>query len=449
MTKLRVSLLPLLLVAGFAEEEAASPKSIAITNVTILDTAGGLAKPDMTVTIRDGRIARIESSARAAIGKATQRVEGRGKFLIPGLWDMHVHLSWATSSALPVLVANGVTSVRDMGGRLSEIDDWRTKIASGLLAGPRIVRAGPILNGQAFNPLQMVTGNPDETRGVVRALKQVGVDFLKIHRRLPKDAYLALIDEAKRQGLPVAGHIPMTVTPEEASNAGQVSLEHTETLFEGTFSAGLKEGEAVDAIQRFCAKGAKELFALFVKNNTAVTPTLVAYRSIIESLDSSLPPDPRRRYVALSLKKEAKKEADPTSARELAGWKKMFAELREVVRLMNQSGVPLMAGTDVAGPRVPGFTLHDELALLVEAGLTPLQALQAATLTPARLLNKASDFGTVESGRVADLVVLDANPLDDIRNTQRISAVVVGGRLLTRGDLDALLVEAERMASQN
>jgi hypothetical protein len=143
----------------------------------------------------------------------------------------------------------------------------------------------------------------------------------------------------------------MTVTPEEASDAGQASLEHTETLFEGTFSAGLKDGQAVDAIRRFRAKGAKELFARFVKNKTVVTPTLVAYRSIIESLDSSLPPDPRRRYVALSLKKEAKKQAEPTSAEELAGWKRMFAELREVVRMMNQSGVTLMAGTDVAGPR--------------------------------------------------------------------------------------------------
>lgn len=448
MTKLHLFLLPLLLSADSTKGEAAAPRSIAITNITVVDTAGGLAKPDMTVVIRDGRIAQIEGSARAAIGKATQRVEGRGKFLIPGLWDMHVHLSWTTSSALPVLVANGVTSVRDMGGRLGEIDEWRVKIAAGLLAGPRIARAGPILNGQAFNPLQMVTGNPDETRGVVRALKQVGVDFLKVHRRMPREAYFALIDEAKRQALPVVGHIPMTVTPEEASDAGQASLEHTETLFEGTFSAGLKEGEAVDAIQRFRAKGAKELFARFVKNKTVVTPTLVAYRSIIESLDSSLPPDPRRRYVALSLKKEAK-EAEPVSAGELAGWKRMFAELREVVRMMNQSGVPLMAGTDVAGPRVPGFTLHDELVLLVEAGLTPLQALQAATLTPARLLNKANDFGAVESGRVADLVLLDANPLDDIRNTQRISAVVVGGRLLTRGDLDALLVEAEGMASKN
>lgn len=171
----------------------------------------------MMVVIRDGRITSIEKSG--AVRKNTQVVQGRGKFLIPGLWDMHVHLSWTTASALLVLVANGVTGVRDMGGRLGEIDEWRTRIAAGLLVGPRVVRSGPILNGQKFNSYQMVPGNPDETRGVVRALKEVGVDFIKIHRRLPRDSYFALIDEAKRQGLTVVGHIPMTVTPEEASDA--------------------------------------------------------------------------------------------------------------------------------------------------------------------------------------------------------------------------------------
>lgn len=448
MTKLRVFVLFLLVAAGVPGQEPVAPGPLAITDVTIIDTKGGPVQPGMTVVIRDGRIASIGKSARGLVGKDTELVKGRDKFLIPGLWDMHVHLSWTTASALPVLVANGITGVRDMGGRLGEIDEWRTKIASGLLAGPRIIRAGPILNGQKFNPLQMVTGTPDETRGVVRGLKEAGVDFLKIHRRLPRDAYFALMDEAKRQGLAVAGHVPMTVTPEEASDAGQISLEHTETLFEGTFSAGLKEGELAEAIQRFRAEGAEKLFARFVTNNTAVTPTLVAYRSIIETLDAS-PPDPRSRYVALSLKREAQKRAEPISGEELAAWKRTFAELREVVRQMNRSGVALMAGTDTAGTRVPGFSLHDELALLVEVGLTPFEALRAATVTPARLLDKANDFGTVESGKLADLVLLDHNPIDDIRNTQQISAVVLGGRLLRRGDLDALLREAEQMASQH
>ncbi len=185
------------------------------------------------MVIDNGRITGIAKSGAARIPPGSELVDGRGKFLIPGLWDMHVHLSWTTASALPVLIANGITGVRDMGSQLAEIDAWRTKIAAGLLIGPCIVRAGPILNGQKFNAFQLVAGNPDQTRGVVRALKQVGVDFIKVHRRLPRDSYFALIDEAKQQGLKVVGHIPMTVTPEEASDAGQATLEHADTLFEG------------------------------------------------------------------------------------------------------------------------------------------------------------------------------------------------------------------------
>ena len=446
---MKASLLVLLLLpAGASAQEPATPRPLAITHVTIIDTMGGPAQPEMTVVIRDGRIAGIEKSGGAAIPKDIPVVEGRGKFLIPGLWDMHVHLSWTTASALPALVANGVTGVRDMGGRLGEIDEWRTKIAAGLLVGPRIVRAGPQLNGQKFNPYQIVTGNPDETRGVVRALKEVGVDFIKVHRRLPRDSYFAAIDEAKRQGLTLVGHIPMTVTPEEASDAGQATIEHTETLFEGTFSAALKQQKLPDAIRQWRAEEADKLFARFVKNCTVVTPALAGWQWLIEFSDLSLPLDPRSRYVALSMKK-AFPRPSKTSAEDLTELKQKFAEFREVVRQMNRSGVTLLAGTDVAGPRAPGFTLHDELAVLVEAGLTPLQALQAATLTPARLLNKSTDFGTVENGKFADLVLLDANPLDEIRNTQRISAVVLGGKLLRRGDLDALLREAERMANNN
>lgn len=435
-------------LAGSLAQQPAVSESIVITNVTLIDATGAPPQAGMTLTIRDGRIVAIGKSAGSA-AKVTHAVDGRGKFVIPGLWDMHVHLSWTTPSALPVLTANGVTSVRDMGGHLTQIDDWRTKVAAGLLTGPRILRAGPTLNGQQFNPIQMVVGTPEETRGVVRTLKQVGVDFLKVHRRMPRDSYFALMEEAKKQGLAVAGHIPMTVTPEEASNAGQASLEHTETLFEGTFSAGLKEGELFDAIRRFRADGADTLFARFVQNRTVVTPTLVAYRSIIESMDGSAASDPRRRYVAVSMKKAAEKQEKAVTAQELAGWKSMFAELTEVVRQMHRAGVALMAGTDVAASRIPGFTLHDELALLVEAGLTPYQALEAATRTPAMRMGKAADIGTLETGKIADLVLLDANPLEDIRNTQRISAVILGGKLLRRSDLDLLLRQSEEMASRN
>ena len=439
----------LLLAAGTRSVEPAQPESLAITGVTIIDVTGGPVRRGMTVVIRGGRIAAIESDSGGAAVTGARRIPGRGKFLIPGLWDMHVHLSWSKGNALPALVANGITGVRDMGGSLPEIDGWRTLISAGILRGPRILRVGPILNGQKFNAYQMVPGNPDETRGVARALKEAGVDFLKVHRRLPRDSYFALIDEAKRLGLSVVGHIPMTVTPEEASDAGQATLEHTETLFEGTFTAGLKDENLADAIRRFRAEAGEKLFARFVANHTVVTPTLAPYRSYVESLDPALPPDPHLRYVAQSFRKEAEKTAKPATEAELAELKRTFAELREVVGQMIRSGVTIMTGTDLAATRVPGFPLHDELALLVDAGATPLQALAAATWTPARIVKKVDELGTVEVGKLADLVLLDANPLEDIRNTRRISAVVLAGKLLDRRALDALLEEAERQAARN
>lgn len=443
----------ILLMVVFPAAAQTDPKtplqSVVFTHVTVIDATGAAPMPDMTVVIEGDRITRIGSSGQFAVPRGARVVNAAGKYLIPGLWDMHVHLSFTKASSLPVLVANGVTSVRDMGGRLSELDEWRTKIAAGLLTGPRIVRAGPMLNGQKFNAFQMVSGNPDETRGVVRGLKEAGVDLIKTHRRMPRDSYFALIDEVKKQGLTLAGHIPMTITPEEASDAGQTTIEHTETLFEGTFASALKGRKLPEAIRQFRADEAEKLFSRFVKNHTVVDPTLVAYRSVVEFSDRSLPPDPRSRYVALSLKTEWKKRAQPVSAEDLAELKATFSELREVVRQMARAGVTLVAGCDTS-PRVPpGFSLHDELALLVEAGLTPMQALQAATLTPARVVSRDKDLGSIETGKMADLVLLDANPLDDIRNTQRIAAVVVGGKLLRRADLDALLRQGEKLAITN
>ncbi|HSP17646.1 MAG TPA: amidohydrolase family protein [Thermoanaerobaculia bacterium] len=442
MNRFNAFALGLLLCAhAFPAEQPSLP--LAIAHITIVDTLRGTVQPDSTVVIRQNKIERVGTDAPPADALI---VDGSGKFLIPGLWDMHVHLGYTTSSALPLFVANGITTVRDMGGSLAELDAWRTKIGAGLLTGPRILRVGPMLNGQKFNPYQMVPGNPDETRGVARALKEVGVDFIKIHRRLPRDSFFALLDEAKRLGIAVVGHIPMTVTPEEASDAGQVTIEHTETLFEGMFSTGLKEGELPAAIRRFRSGDADRLFARFVRNHTAVTPTLAPFRSLIDASDPGSTPDPRMRYVAASMRKAF--QQPPVSLAELHNMKEQFVEYCEVVRQMNRDGVTLLAGTDSAGPRVPAFSLHHELALLVDCGLTPLQALQAATLTPATVTGH-DDFGTVAGGKTADLVILDANPLQDIHNTERIAAVILDGKLLRRSDLDSLLRQAEELAKRN
>jgi len=437
-------------IATLAAAPAAvpDPDTLAIINVTAIDAAGGPARPGVNVLVRDGRIVSVENAA-ISMPPDTRQVDGAGKFLIPGLWDMHVHLSWSGESALPVLLANGVTGVRDMGGKLDEIDAWRARIGLGALAGPpRIVRAGPILNGKAFNPLQVLADSPEEARGLVRALKHVGVDFIKVHRRIQREVYFAVLDEAKKLELRVVGHVPMTVTPLEASAAGQASLEHAETFYEGTFSEKLPAGELPSAIARYLATpNADELFLELARNGTVVTPTLVGYRSLLDIFAWSKTGDPNARFVAASLRGQGIEQARAAKPEEIATVERTYAQLKETIRRMIAEGVPMMTGTDLAGPRVPGFPVHDELQLLVEAGLSPLQALRAATLQPAKFLGKEADLGTIAAGKRADLVLLDADPLSDIRNTRRITAVIAAGKLYSRADLDRLLEESVRLAA--
>lgn len=435
-------LLPLFATRAGGQEAAIASQAVALTNITVIDVARGAARSGMTVLIRDGRIARIQT-AEELIAEDAEEFEGLGKFVIPGLWDMHVHLSSAKESALPVLVANGVTGVRDLGSDLAEIDGWRAQIRGGRRIGPRIIRCGPMLNGQSFNPYQLVAENPEQARGVVRALKFVGVDFIKIHRRLPRDAYFAVIEEADAHGLSVVGHIPITVRPEEASDAGQL-VEHVTTLFEGTFSSGVDPPALFQAIRKFRQEGAGDLFARFARNGTPVTPTLGAWSFLIE-YESQLA-DPRIQFMAKSLREELKR-SPPMTAEQVPHWTRLYEEYRQVVALLSGSGVRLMAGTDLSNWLIPGFSLHRELASLVDAGLTPLQALQSATLNPAIVHDLEGDFGSVEVGKVADLVILDANPLEDISNTERIAGVVLGGRLLNRKELDLLLSEGKELAS--
>jgi imidazolonepropionase-like amidohydrolase len=423
------------------------PASLAITHVTVIDTHGGPPLTDMTVLVRGRRIESVEKSRRENWTGATV-LDGRGKFLIPGLWDMEVHLSWTTESALPLLVANGVTDVRDMGGDFREIEEWRTKIASGLIIGPHILRVGPMLNGKSFNQFQLATGNPEQTRAVVRTLKFLGVDGLEIERRIPQDSYFALVDQAKQEMLQVGGHIPLSVSPEAVSNAGQTTIENLESLYDGTFSDGIEQKDVPDAIKRFLDSNDGDiLFRTFARNHTAVTPVLGTFAWTLRQVTPGAAPDPHIRYVARSLRKQFANSRIP--AEQLDILNREVPQLLDTVRHMHRDGVLLLAGTDIAAVRIPGFSLHGELEEFVSAGLSPLEAIQTATLDPAIVLGKTNDFGSIETGKVADMVLLDADPLGDIRNTQRIGGVVIDGKLLRRADLDGLLRESERLASRN
>jgi imidazolonepropionase-like amidohydrolase len=439
-------------ILGCSSASVAAPvQPLRIADVTIVDVKTGALLEHRDVEIRDGRIAAVLPARSPPISRE-RIVEGRGKFLIPGLWDCHVHLSWTTDSALPLLVALGITDVRDMGSDFSQIEGWRARIAAGDVVGPRIMRVGPILNGKSFNRYQFVPGSSEGSRGAVRLLKWLGVDEIKVHRRMPRDWYYAVLDEAKKNGLKVVGHIPIEIPPAEASNAGQYMIEHTETLFEGTFAAGLSDTQLPGAIRSWLATDKPEaLFATFVRNGTWVDPTLSGYLEVADQYDPKTPADRRYRYVARSERKifSGQLKAHPFSAEQVKALHEHMNLLVDVTRRMHQAGVKLVTGTDAAGARLVGFSLQRELAVLVRAGLTPLETLQAATLNPAIAFGRTADLGSVEKGKLADLVLLDANPLYDIKNIQKVDAVIAAGRLYDRASINRLMRLSEQLADKN
>ncbi|MDQ3744257.1 MAG: amidohydrolase family protein [Acidobacteriota bacterium] len=414
--------------------QAAQPRPLVFTHATVIEMTGAKPKPDMTLVIVGDRIAAVGRTGKVRVPRGAQVVNAAGRYLIPGLWDMHVHLGdgdFDKNFYLRLFVANGVTGIRIMEGA-PEYQPWRREAEGGALLAPRMVIASPMLG---FGDLSNIS--EARAREEVRKAKQAGADFIKVHDNLSRAAYFAVIEEAKLVGLPVEGHTPVSVTAEEVSQAGQKSIEHL---------TGLAPAEADAAT-------AARWFALFKKNQTWQCPTLVMRHNYALLDDSRLAADPRLKYVKPSWRERwlrMTKEAESWPADEGARRRETIRKDDALVAEMQRAGVLILAGTDDANPYViPGFGLHDELALLVKAGLTPAEALQAATLNPAKFLGLSDSLGTVERGKLADLLLLDANPLEDISNTKKIAAVVKGGRYLPREDLDKILAEVEAAANRS
>jgi imidazolonepropionase-like amidohydrolase len=310
----------------------------------------------------------------------------------------------------------------DLGGNLDSLDRWRHEIAVGQRLGLRILRAGPFVDGPKEGVKDRLTvTNAAEARAAVDSLKRRGVDLIKVHNALPRDAFFAVADEARRQGLPLAVHLPRAVSSAEASDAGARSLEHIETLIESALyrqNATAKTWQ--DALEENRGEAGAALFARFVRNGTWYVPTLVAY------------------YRGFAL------WGQDTVA--IASKRRAFLKLMDLAATMHRAGVAMMAGSDFTSADVgilPGADLHQELAFLVEAGFSPMEALQAATLNPARYFGGLDSLGTIEKGKIADLVLLTEDPLDNINNTRTIDTVVLGGRIVPIAALRAQSLQTE------
>ena len=464
-----LGLVYLLLGACTQTEQA----DVAIRGVTVVDVIDGSLASNQTVLIKGNRIVAVGSADAVRVPDQAEVVEAFGLHLIPGLWDVHVHSAVSAGWHFPLFIAHGITSVRNMhtsvDTALELTNAVRRRVASKELLGPRFLANGPILDGAPpIQPGSVEASDPERGRALVDSLADGGADFIKIYDNLSRDTYDAVLGQARIREMPVDGHLPKMVSPEAAAAAGQRTLEHTLSLgfgcsavsdslraeyarfvqrwptlefpdnLTGYFSLERSARETLDSAA--CLTTARRV----AEAGTAVTPTL-----FIEWLEPAtiVADSSRMAMVPASVREQWRERAQgPDYIGDIL--RGVSDSAAATVRQLHAAGVTLLAGTDVGNAfLVPGASLHGELGQLVEsAGLSPLAALQAATLNPARVFGMIDSLGTIESGKLADLVLLDANPLADISNTRRIRAVVADGRLLRRADLDQLLVEAAAAA---
>jgi len=462
--------------AARAGAQQGEPAPIAITHAAVVDVESGRTLADQTVVVRGSRIAQVGPAARVAVPAGARVVDGRGRWVIPGLWDMHVHAAFVGLDNLfmPLLAANGVTGVREMFSTIPMRDTVRARIRRGALAGPRIVGSGHILDGDPpIWPGSVVARDAAGARRAVDSLARAGADFIKVYSRLSPEAFAAAADEAKRRGLPFAGHVPSLVTVEAASDAGMASIEHLTGIVgacspldpsrRGAVAAAvasprgwdsasvISRAQAAEVLARYDPAACRALARRLARNGTVMVPTLVTLHATGFFDDTTLARDPRMRYMPKMFAMQWNPRTDfRFRALTPADWEnrhQLYRRQLEIVRLLRQEGVRFMAGTDLSNPfTFPGFSLHEEMALLAGAGFTPLDALRAATLEPARFLGLADSLGTVAAGKAADLVVLDADPLADIRNVSRIHAVLLDGRLIDAAERERILHAAEALA---
>jgi imidazolonepropionase-like amidohydrolase len=446
-------ILLLLLLALPLGSSGAAAQTLTIVNATVVDTVTGTTHPASTVVIRGNRIVSV---ARATRPEAGQIVDARGRYLIPGLWDMHTHVYFGdtardgTELVLPLFIANGITAIRDMGSELDPVLHARDEIAAHRLLGPRMIVSGPMLDGpKSQYKAAIAVATADDGRNAVRMLERRGVDFIKIQSGVPRDAYFAIAAEAKRLGIEFEGHVPDAVRASEAIAAGQRSFEHLIGIFEASspdedkYLGGKKSPGMF--LRSFDRAREASIIKRLAESGTWQCPTLLWERGqwLVDAIDYSKDPDlayaghawVTPQWPATQKSILATLDTDPLPVRE-----KFVDHELDIVRKLHAAKVPFLAGTDTpAGVDViPGISLHLELQRFVAAGFTALEALQTATLNPARFYGKLRDYGTVEAGRIADLVLLEANPLDDIANTRTVVGVVADGRYLSQSDLAQL-----------
>lgn len=429
-------------------------KSIVISNVSVVDVEKGVTVPGQTVVITGGKVEEIGAQGDIRVPQQAEVIDGQGLYLMPGLVDAHVHYIDAPVFNR-VLIANGILLVRDVGMPNEYILPLRNELNQGKTLGPEMVATGRMLDGTPpiIPTIALGLSTPDEGRAAVRKQVEAGANMIKVYSKLDRDVFLAILDEADRSGIKVVGHVPDSIYIEDAAAAGLDSSEHwfgfekmiAKLLGESVQWTYIGMGSQADFLQRLDEVNPEELQETYRRlgaNGLTVTPTVVTYKNW---------PDPG----VLNL--ESMKGGEYVSRDLLASWRQwsgqseipdfIWRNWMQMVKGLNQAGVPLMVGTDLSVPGiVPGYSVHEEMLIWQEGGIPAADILRSATIVPVRFMGIEDRLGSIEEGKIASMVLVRGDPLQDIRNAGQIEAIFLRGEYFSRQDLDRLLAEARDLA---
>jgi imidazolonepropionase-like amidohydrolase len=434
-----------LATASLSNQPAAQGSATAFIGVSVLPMDKDAVLSDQTVVVADGKIASIAASGTAKVPAGAVKIDGKGKYLMPGLGELHAHIPGGNAPdadierTLFLYVANGVTTIRGMLGHPRHLV-YRERVAKGDVLGPRIYTSGPSFNGNTAK-------TPEAAAAMVIEQQKAGYDLLKIHPGVPRDAFDAMAAKADELEMPFAGHVPQAVGLARALEAKYRSIDHLDGYVEALVpNAGASQTFGVNLVAQADESRIPALVKATRAAGTWQVPTEILLVNWLNDVDpQTMAAWPEMKYVApQTLTNWIAQKQGMAAKYPQADRQKLLALRRKIIKALHDGGVPFALGSDAPQTwNVPGFSAHRELGALVAAGLTPYQALKSGTANVGTYFGTQASVGTVAAGKRADLLLLDANPLTDIANSSRIAGVMVNGRWLSKADIDSRLASGK------